>query len=186
MEINLNLIPPYRREEIKKARQLKLIIRIELALVSFYLVFCGFLLGLGYILDLNMETASSAENVQVPGGKGGYEKIKNYDEKFKNINSQMSQMEKIKRDQLYWSDVFSKFSRDILPGIALENLATKEYAIFLVGKADSRDNLIAFKESLEKDDCFSNVNLPLSNLVSKGSIDFQMDLEVKKECVHRD
>ncbi|HRZ95342.1 MAG TPA: hypothetical protein P5262_02115 [Candidatus Moranbacteria bacterium] len=181
MEIKLNLIPPYKKEEIKKAQYLKLIIKMEAILSVFVIVFFVFLLGLGHILDLNMEIVE--QGAEASREKGQYEKIRHYDERFKEINSQIVDIAKIKGDQLYWSNMFFHFSQSILPGVSIQNLATKDYAVFLVGKADSRESLIAFKEKLERDECFSGVNLPLSNLVSKGSVDFQIDLEIREECV---
>lgn len=164
-----------------KAKRLKLVVRIELAIFVFILIFFAFLFSLRHILILNnnatiSETGSSNEKVQ-------YDKLKKYDEEFNQINSNISQIEEIRKGQLYWSNMFLGINQSILPGITLENVATKDYAVFLVGKADSRDNLIAFKDRLEKNDCFASVNLPLSNLVYKGSIDFQMDLNIKEDCV---
>lgn len=181
MEIRLNLIPPYKKEEIRKAQYLKLIIRMEIVLSVFVVVFLVFLLNLSHILDLNMEIVK--QNAEISQKKGQYEKIKRYDEQFKKINSQIVDITRIKGDQLYWSNMFLYLSQSIFSGVSIQNLTTKDYAVFLIGKADSRDSLIAFKEKLEKNECFSAVNLPLSNLVSKESIDFQMDLEIKEECV---
>lgn len=181
MEIKINLIPPYKKEEIKRAQYLKLIIRMEMVLSFFVVVFFIFLLNLSHILDLNMEIVK--QSAEASREKGQYEKIRRYDEQFKKINSQIMDIARIKGDQLYWSNMFLYFSQSILPGISIQNLTTKDYAVFLIGKADSRDSLIDFKEKLEKDECFSAVNLPLSNLVSKGSVDFQMDLEIKEECI---
>lgn len=181
MKINLNLIPLYRREEIEKSRHFRLVVRIEAILFMFVLFFFAFLFSLSHILDLNMEIVS--QNPKASGEKNQYDKISGYDEKFKQINSQVENILKIKRDQLYWSKMFSHLGGAVFSGISIQSMATKEYAVFLVGKADNRDNLIKFKEKLEKDDCFSSVNLPLSNLVSKGDVDFQMDLELKEDCI---
>jgi hypothetical protein len=163
------------------ANRLKLIMRIELAVIIFIFLFFGFIFGLNCILNFNLNTVSNEK--ESSSGKVQYEKIDKYDNNFKKINLQVSQAEKIEKDQLYWSNVFFHFSQVILPGISIQNLATKDYTTFLMGKADSRDNLIAFKDKLEKDGCFSDINLPLSNLVSKGDIDFQMDLKIKEDCI---
>jgi len=51
------------------------------------------------------------------------------------------------------------------------------------GISQNRDNLILFKENLEKEDCFEDVKLPLSDLANKEKIDFQIDFLVKNECL---
>lgn len=181
MEINLNLIPPYREEEIQKNKRFKLIIKLELFMLSFVLIFFTFLFIIGYTLDFNLEIVS---NDGLSQDRKQLNDIKKYDDQFNQANAEVAKIEKIDRDQLYWSNLFSKMSQAVIPGISMQSLATKEYAVFLVGKADSRENLVAFKDNLAKDSCFYEINLPLSDLVSKGNIDFQMDLKIKEECVH--
>jgi len=182
MEINLNLIPPYREEEIRKNKRFKLIVKLELFMFSFVLVFFAFLFIVSYILDLNLEIA--ANETGMAQDRKQFSDIRKYDEQFSLANADIAMIEKINKDQLYWSGLFSKISQATISGISLQNLATKEYAVFLVGKADSRENLVTFKDNLGKDGCFWEINLPLSDLVSKGNTDFQMDFKIKEECVH--
>jgi len=65
----------------------------------------------------------------------------------------------------------------------MKKIETSDYSVLLTGKAKSRDDLITFKENLEKEECFSNVNLPLSNLVAQKDVEFQIDFSIKKECL---
>jgi hypothetical protein len=181
MEIKLNLIPSYREEEIQKNKRFRLIIKLELFMLVFVLIFFAFLLSLGYILDLNLKFVS--DEIESAWDKKQSDDIKKYEEQFNQTNADVAKIEKINRDQLYWSNIFSKISQASISGISMQSVATKEYSVFLVGKADRRENLVAFKDSLEKDSCFSAVNLPLSDLVSKGNIDFQMDLAINEDCI---
>jgi hypothetical protein len=183
MEINLNLIPPYREEEIKKSKRFRLIVRIELVMLMFVLIFFSFLFSLNYILDLNFIIASN--ETETSKDREQYDNIRKYDKEFSETNVNITQIEKINKDQLYWSSLFLKLSQSIIPGISVQSIATKDYVVFLVGKAESRDNLISFKDNLSKDSCFSSINLPLSDLVSKGNIDFQMDLTINEDCIKK-
>jgi len=56
----------------------------------------------------------------------------------------------------------------------------------LSGAADTRDNLLAFKDNLEKEGCFSNVDLPLSNLVDKTDVSFRIVFDVKESCLKKE
>lgn len=181
MEIKLNLIPPYREKEIKKNKRFKLIIKLELIMLTFVIIFFFFLFGLSYILDLNLEIVS--RETELSQDRKQLDDIKRYDEKFSQTNKELLKVDKIKKDQLYWSNLFYKINQLIPQGIYMQNITNKDYAVFLVGKAEDREDLVNFKDSLEKDNCFSSVNLPLSDLVSKGNIDFQMDLSINENCI---
>jgi hypothetical protein len=181
MEIKINLIPPYRKEEITKSKRLKLVMRIGMAIFSIAVLFFSFLFGVYKILEINYLVVSDFQKSSADKDK--YERIKQLDGEFQKINIQMADLISIKEDQFYWSNMFIRLSHLVIPGVSLDNVATKDYAVFLVGKANNRDNLILFKEKLEREECFSDINLPLSNLVSKEDIDFQIDFKIKSDCL---
>lgn len=183
MEIKINLIPPYRKEEIARVKRFKLVIRLGLATFSVFVLFFFFLFGLYKVLEVNLAAVSTYQKPGLENSK--YEKIKEFDEQFSKINSQTDQVMIISRDQIYWSNLFVLLSRAMISGIELTDLATNNYNISLAGQADDRDSLIAFRDKLIKENCFNNVNLPLSNLVSKENIAFQIDFSIKKECLKR-
>lgn len=183
MEIRINLIPPYRKEKIAQTKRWRLVLRVE-AVISLILgLFLLFLFGLGSFLDISLKAVSnfqdsSSEKVQ-------YEKVNKMDRDFDLVNSQIGDILAIKEDQMYWSRLLIEMSASIIPGIEIGEIASKNFNIILTGKSDSRDDLIKFKEKLESNGCFSDVNLPLSNLVSKENIDFQIDFKIKDECLHK-
>jgi Tfp pilus assembly protein PilN len=114
-----------------------------------------------------------------------YVKIHAFDEQFSKINAQVAAISAVEKNQLYWSDLFSRLNGMIFPGIELNIVETKDYNVTLFGLANSRDDLILFKEKLENSDCLFNINLPLSELVEKNNVEFQMDLEIKPECLRK-
>ena len=102
----------------------------------------------------------------------------------RSINSSAtSLLLEIQAGHLHWFHVLERLSADVPVGIRVENLATKNYNVYLIGQARSRDGLLEFKAKLEQDDCFETVNVPLSNLVVKENVDFQMDFLVKQNCL---
>jgi type IV pilus assembly protein PilM len=183
MEIRLNLIPPEKKAEIAKNHNLRLIIRLEVFLAIVVLLFIVVLASFSYILNMNMgnqlnEKKQTEKEVQ-------YEKIKNYDEQFSLANSKISKIMTIKKDQVYWSAFFDKMNGIVFPGIDVFSISNVDYSITILGRSLTRDDLILFKEKLEKDSCFSSVDLPLSNLVDKSNIEFQIDFEISKDCLKR-
>ena len=182
MIIKLNLIPQYRKDEINQARKFSAILRLEAELLFILAIFIAILFSMSYILNINLMLATNnAENGL--GDNAKFKDIRSYDSELNDINARILEIGKIQGGQLYWSEFFSKLNDSTLPAITLSGIATKNYAILLMGKAKNRDDLILFKDNLAKENCFTDVNLPLSNLAAKENIDFQIDLKVKEECV---
>lgn len=183
MEIKLNLIPPERKEEIVKNNRLKLAVRLEMFFTAALIIFFAVLLSFEYILNFSLALDST---VKEEGGKvSQYEEIKNYDSQFSQINSQISKIMKVKGEQLYWSVLFAKLGGMVFPGIEIESLSTADYAVAVSGISNTRDSLLLFKEKMEKENCFSNVGLPLSNLIDKSNIEFQIDFNIDRNCLRK-
>lgn len=183
MEIKLNLIPPKKKEEIKKNKRLKTAIKAEIVLTIILMVFFSVLLSFRYVLGIEL-TGEKTLNAQIERNDQ-FGKIKSYDDQFNQANDMIKQVAVIDQTQLYWSRVFVKISQLILPGIETKSLSTDNSAVTISGIADTRDNLIAFKSNLEKESCFSQINLPLSNLVDKENVTFQIVFDVDKKCLKK-
>ena len=181
MEIKLNLVPPLRKEAIKKAHLLRIITRWQLEIFLILLLFLALLCHINYILKV--DSLSKLEQVTASRQSFSYKDMQDYQEKIKKANGQILDIEKIQKGQLYWSELLDKINRIIFSGIKIDSLNTKNYQVFLTGVADNRDNLAKFKEELIKENCFSEVDFPLSNLMNKENLDFQMQFTVKEECV---
>jgi len=180
MKIKLNLIPPYQREEIAQNEQIKSIVRWEAEITGIIIVFFAMLISLNYVLRLNLMVASSSVGVS---NREQYAKIEGYDAEIKDVNALLASDDKIQQGQFYWTKILVKLSNAYVKGVSIDQLATKNYTLYLVGMADNRDNLLKLKSNFENDGCFSSIDLPLSDLVSKENINFQMDLNIKTECL---
>ena len=183
MDIKLNLIPPEKKEEFEKGKRLKTVIKSEIVLTVIALVFFLSLFSFGYILDIGLASEASLNSEVEKADQFG--KIKDYDNRIEQANENTKQIAMIDRDQLYWSRVFIKLSQITPSGIAVKSFTTVDYSITISGTADTRDSLLDFKNKLEKETCFTEVNLPLSNLVDKDNVDFQIALKVKEDCLKK-
>jgi len=181
MGIKLNLIPQYRKNEISQSSKLRMILRWEIELAVLMLILFSLFISLDYVLKFNLEAQTS--ELEGRQDKEGYDKIVNLDNNFKAVNAIVTLDESIQNDQLYWSRMFEKLS-DIIPdGVSVSKLANKDYRVMIVGLADTRDILIDMKDKLSQEACFANINLPLSNLVSKDNVEFQIEFDIKEECI---
>lgn len=183
IDIKLNLIPPEQKKKIKKNRRLKKIFKAEIVLTCIMLVLTGTLFSFYYILnmELNSQIALSSDMEKADQ----FDKIKNYDKQFSEANNRIKQIIAVDKAQLYWSGVFVKLSQLALSGITIKSIKTQDYQMTISGTADTRDNLLSFKDNLDKEDCFSDVNLPLSSLVNKTDVDFQIIFDVDDKCLKR-
>jgi len=182
MKIKLNLIPPYKKAEIKQSMRLRSVLRWEIEISAIFLIFFGLIYCTEYISKINLSAyVVKKQNIN----SGQMAEFNKYELKIKDINARFSEIDKIQKGQFYWTNFFNKFNTDVTDGIEIENLASRNYSIIVVGKAATRENLIAFRDGLQKNGCFSNVTLPLSYLVSKTDIVFQMDFILKNDCLKK-
>jgi Tfp pilus assembly protein PilN len=181
MDIRLNLIPPEKKKEISNKTRVSASIKIEIFLTIVLIVFIAVLFSFNYILKLNLNSVLKAEQKSLNSGK--YDKLKEYDENFSQINKKLSNVVAVEKSQLYWSRLFSKLNNFIFPGIKISSLSTSDYLVTLQGISDTRDNLILFKDKLSSEECFSEVGLPLDDLVDKNNVVFKIDFFVDKNCL---
>jgi Tfp pilus assembly protein PilN len=184
MRVNLNLLPEEKKVEIEKKKRLRIILYQGFLLLSIVVFLMIILFNINFILQIRLkgiEDLSSSEK-----NNSAIVEMNNYEKKFKDINSQINILSQIEKSSLKWSNLFVKLSQLTPDEISLIDLATKDFSITLSGKAKTRDDLIKFKDSLSSDDCFTDVNVPLSNLVVKEDLDFQIDFKIKEECLQNE
>lgn len=181
MKIYLDLLPKERKDELKRGKFFREILREEFLFFLPIVVFVIILLNIYYLLSIQHNASVAAKSQTESQDK--YQEINSYEEKFKNVNENAAKLIKIQQGHLYWAGVFNKFGEAMPDGISISDFSTKNYDIFLVGKAKNRDTLLNFKNRLEADKCFININVPLSNLVVRNDVDFQIDLKVSEDCL---
>jgi len=182
MKIKLNLIPPQKKEEIIRANHFRLFLKWGVELFGIFVIFIIMLMSIYYILNINLRLAKDSYLVSTNNNEQ-YKEIEKYESEINSVNGNIAQIEKLQNGQINWSKFFQKFNEHFSNEIEVKGLATRNFSIALIGGAKTRDSLISFKDSLAADSCFSEVNLPLSNLVSKEDIAFQIDFKIKQECL---
>lgn len=181
MRIYLDLLPTERKQEIKRKKLFRGILREEFLFIIPVIVFIFILLNIYYVLTLQKDSMMSVQTMSQSQEK--YRQLSTYEEKFKEANFINQALIKIQSGHLYWQKLFRELSNTTPDGIYVSDLSTKDFSVFLVGKARTREDLLGFKEKLESAECFETVNVPLSNLVVKDNVDFQIDLKIKEDCL---
>lgn len=183
MKIYLDLLPKEKKTELKRKKIFRNILHEEFLFLLPVILFIIILFNVFYLLTIKHDTTIVEKSFTESQDK--YQELSSYEEKFKLVNENSAKLLKIQAAHMHWTEIFNKLS-DALPNeISITDFSTKDYKIFLVGKAKSRDILLNFKDRLESETCFADINVPLSNLVVREDIDFQMDLSVNNDCLKK-
>lgn len=181
MRIYLDLLPEDKKKELKRKKTFRLIIKREVLFAFPLIVFLVILFNIYVVLGIQKENISSSGMHEQTQGQ--YKELKDYEDKFKQTNDLTIALTRMQKEHIHWSWLINKISEITPAGIFLNGISTKDYQVLLIGKAKSRDDLMAFKDVMEKMGCAEQVTVPLSNLVTKDNVDFQMDFMVKPECL---
>lgn len=181
MKIYLDLLPKQKKAEIKRKKIFRVLLHQEFLFLLPIILLIIILFNIYYLVSVQHSISIAANSAIESQDK--YQELSSYEEKFKQVNDASAILLKIQDKQLHWSKVLDKLSGGMPEGIVISGFSTKNYKIFLIGNAKNRDILLNFKSSLLSDECFENVNVPLSNLVVKEDVEFQVDFTIKKDCL---
>jgi len=181
MKIYLDLLPEEKKEEIKRKRKFFKIIHNEFLFLIPISAF--FLILMTINLSLEMKAKELGASVNSNSSQKDYKELEEYEDKFNQINSKISNISKIQSSHLNWLSIFYKISNNIPENVYISDLVTIDYQVSLAGKAKTRDDFLKMQDNIKSDDCFFNINVPLSSLVSKKDVEFQINFDVKKECL---
>ena len=106
-------------------------------------------------------------------------------EKFSNsakeINNEIEAIYHIQGENVSWVEFLSLISNMIDKDITLSSLnVTNKEDLAIKGVAVSRESMLTFKEKLEKSGYFTEINLPLKNLLEKNNINFELTAKITK------
>lgn len=181
MKIFLNLLSEERKNKIQNERKIKLIAWQEFILVFIAIFFTGMLISTNLILKVELgglESMSNQERTQE-----NYRELQNQEEEIKKINAKTSALSRLKKADLRWTNVLLALDAILMDKISLKELVTDNFQITLIGMAETRDEMLRFKESIEMSECFANANIPLSDLMKKEDVEFRIDFAVEEKCI---
>lgn len=181
MKIYLDLLPETRKRAIARKKRFKDIIKQETLFFMPVVLFVVILFSINMILQIQKDGLD--KTLVIANSEGTHQDLKLYEDGFKSINERVMDINKFQASHFNWYGVIKSLSEIVPNDVYLSGFSTKDYQVFLSGKARGREALVVFQDKLNESGCFENINVPLSNLVSKNDIDFQMDFNVKKECL---
>lgn len=95
------------------------------------------------------------------------------------LNEVLLTIDKIRqKDQLNFPQIFRMLGSVAPEGANLTNIAFQDGIVNLRGHAETRADVLLFKENLENEESFYNVISPLSNIVKESDIDFNFSFSL--------
>jgi cell division protein FtsB len=210
--MNFNLLPPESREELKWEKINRSFVMHSAIIIAMVFVFILLLSIIQLYADVKLSDFKKAINLREENIR--VQEVKEMEDEIKNFNEYLATIDKIQKNHLYFSQVISIFTENV-PGsvqIARLNISQpeekknnaiqpkktsiadtsskkteeKKFQININGKAAKRDDLLSFKNALEKTSCFAKIYSPLSNLVEREDIDFSFVGDLNKEFLFKE
>lgn len=181
MKIYLDLLPEERKKEIRRKNIFSVIVSQEIISLAPILFLVFVLISINLIIQFKIKSTEQLTAMHQTTKEN--QELKKYEDKFSAINSKISAVSRFQSSHFYWSNVLGRLSSLSPDGVYLTDLSTKDYTVSIAGKALVRDELLKFQDNIKNNDCFANVNTPLSNLVTRDNVAFQIDFDIKSECL---
>ena len=171
--IKLNIIPQEIKREIIIAKKIKIYFKFLNIIIINFIIYSLIFLALKIIMQ-NYYNDTKNQTILENKSTGDYQA------EVKGINDQIKYIKNIQDDFVYWSDFFAFLSENKSKGIIYKQIKVskdEDMAIFLA-TASTRNDLLAFKKSLEESQIFSDINLPFSSLLEKNDINFEIKAKI--------
>jgi len=155
----------------------KILTKVNKFLVIVF-VFCVFYYGVlyasFYYLDKHYQEISVTYNDLSKDAK-------NYTNTIADINEKITYIKGIQKDNFNLSRVLQDFATIDNPSIKLDQISidTERKLINISGEAKTREMLLIYQDNLESIPYLSDVNLPISSLVEKNDIKFNLNITFK-------
>jgi type IV pilus assembly protein PilM len=161
----LNLIPPEKKKDLELT-QLFFIIRNIIGIIFIVTSFSAIILLTSKIV-LNDVFIKTVEQTTLTTK---YAKLFNHE--IKNFNIKVQTVEMIENDYIPWKDFLIDFTKLIPRQTILDSAEIYKDRILIAGQAPTRADLLELKANFEKSPYFSEVNVPLENLLKRENIRF--------------
>ncbi|PIY97288.1 MAG: hypothetical protein COY66_00115 [Candidatus Kerfeldbacteria bacterium CG_4_10_14_0_8_um_filter_42_10] len=172
--ITLNLISPIQKEANRFQQSYSLVKRITVlfmavSLIVIALLFVGETLLEKKLDSITQETLALKKNIEK-------EESIDLEQSVKDFNKLLIDISKVQSEYINWSQEVNKISSLVPSGIRLSSFVMqKDSSDFkFAGKAATREALLNFKTNLENSDFFTEIQSPISNLLTKENINFEL------------
>lgn len=173
--ITLNLIPTEKKKTIQLTQIFLILKNIALVLLLIIAIVAIILLAGKVIIDNQFSRI-----VEETSLTNRYANLFNVE--IKEFNTLVQAVDKIESSYIPWNNFFFEFTNLVPTNVQIYSFELNQGKLLLTGLADSRESLLNFKSNLEKNSAFSNIKVPMDNILKKDNIKFSIisDINLNK------
>lgn len=176
----INLIPNEEKTKIKKDFYFRLLI-VFFVMLTLIIIISAIAILPAYIISVENKTSISQKLEQQKN-----EIMPELDQKslvaIKELDARILLLEKARKNKYLFSErVINEILSDKVLGIKIKSISYEKDLvsggrITITGIAESRERLLLFRRTLEDNESFKDVDLPISNFVKGRDIEFGLSL----------
>ena len=179
IQITLNLLSPEQKKELKTKRAYVIIKEIVMLVLLFACISAILLLVSRYFLEEQLAILMDKNATAIQVGEETNKQVTA-------INAKINTAGKIQEKFKVWSTLLIKIAAVTPDQVAYNSIKIypEKAVLEIQGIAKSRQDLLAFKERLEKDGLFYEVDLPLANLLAKENNTFSVTMKINLDQIN--
>jgi Tfp pilus assembly protein PilN len=181
MNNKINVLSEEKKSALRRRKRFRLMVWQESAFLA--LVVLGVAITGSVYAMLDIRLRQEEASIAIARQEGMLREIDAAEQIFVKTNVDVADVLRFQREHLFWSNVLDALREARSSDIELVNLSTTDRRLSLSGFANTRDALLAFQDHLNDSACFANARVPLSDLFAQENVDFQLDVEVRRECL---
>ena len=169
--IAVNLLPNKIKEALEREKKYALISKAAISIFTIMtLLTIPLLLGRIILKNRFITTVATSTQVTLQPRAGSYD--------IATINKKIKSIAKIQEEFIPWSKLFIVLSKKVPAGISLSKIDVNQdtKTLTVSGYSETRADFLAFKNSLENDPLFTNIESPVSNILKQTAIDFTLQI----------
>jgi len=176
----INLIPIKEKKAIRKFFFYRFLV-VFFTMLGFLVVVSIILLVPSYFFSLQKDVSVN-QALEVEKDQAMPEIDQQAQVAIKELDTRLSLLEKARQNTYVFSEkVVKELLADKISGIKIsqisyQNDSSKGRTVNITGIAQNREQLLLFRQALENDSLFKNVDLPISNFVKDSNIEFNLNL----------
>jgi Tfp pilus assembly protein PilN len=179
MKISLNILPDTRKAELarrKVAFRFGMVIATVVVLAGIFNVFLISVLWSMHRYEASFLAGERKLNQEQ------IDELNAFDALFLEHNQKMQITQKIATDQRRYGEVLDVLSKIIPQSIVVERITFSKESAVVRGIADTRDDAIRFRESIEQEECLRSPDVPIENLVQREHLAFELSFLIDENC----
>jgi len=174
----INLLPNKEKEELRLEEQKKIILILGIQIL---ILFVSLLLVL-FSIDIYISSQVNVQKIifSQEEKKFGESEAKIFQEKLEFLNQDISNLSSFYKNQINLTEILNKISNILPSGISLNyfSFITDTSQISLVGSAPDRETLLKFRENIEKEKKFSQIEFSSNSWLDPTN--FSVNFKISK------